>query len=131
MVKDNVSDFLAKLKNAGIAKKPSVLFPYSKLIAAIAELLQQEKYLTGIERKGKHMAKLLEVTLAYDEAGQSKISGISRISKPSRRVYSKSTRLYPVLNGLGRIVLSTPQGLMTDRTARKQKVGGEVLFKIW
>ncbi len=131
MVKDNVSDFLAKLKNAGISKKPSVLFPYSKLIAAIAELLQKEKYLTAIERKGKHMAKLIEVTLAYDEAGQSKINGISRISKPSRRVYSKSTRLYPVLNGLGRIVLSTPQGLMTDRTARREKVGGEVLFKIW
>jgi len=131
MVKDNVSDFLAKLKNAGAAKKSTVIFPYSKFIVAIAELLQKEKYLTAIERKGKRMAKFIEVTLAYNEAGDCRISGISRVSKPSRRVYSKSTGLYPVLNGLGRIVLSTPQGLMTDRTARKGKVGGEILFKIW
>lgn len=131
MVKDNVSDFLVKLKNAGIAKKPTVIFPYSKFVAAIAELLQKEKYLTAVERKGKRMAKLVEVTLAYDESGHCKINGIARVSKPSRRVYSKSTRLYPVLNGLGRTVISTPQGLITDRTARKQNIGGEVLFKIW
>ena len=131
MVKDNVSDFLVKLKNAGIAKKPSVSFPYSKFIVAIAELLQKEKYLTAIERKGKQRRQFVEVVLAYDESGHCKINGIARISKPSRRVYSKSTRLYPVLNGLGRAVISTPQGLVTDRTARKQKIGGEVLFKIW
>ncbi len=131
MVKDNVSEFLAKLKNASSARKQSVVFPYSKFIVAIAELLQKEKYLTAIEKKGRQMAKVIEVTLAYNESGLPKINDVARVSKPSRRVYSKSTKLYPVLNGLGRIVISTPQGLMTDRTARKQKIGGEVLFKIW
>ncbi|OHA25973.1 MAG: 30S ribosomal protein S8 [Candidatus Taylorbacteria bacterium RIFCSPHIGHO2_02_FULL_46_13] len=131
MVKDNISDFIVKLSNAGKAGKPTVLFPYSKMIAAIAEVLHKEGYITLIERKGKKMGKFLEVTLAYDESKHAKISGVARVSKPSRRVYGKSNQLFPVFNGLGRLVLSTPKGIMTGGAARKEHLGGELLFKIW
>ncbi len=131
MVVDNLSNFIVKLQNAGRAGHPSVSFPYSKLLAAVAEVLQKEGYLIAVERKGKKMHKFLEVTLAFNEHKQPKLNGVARISKPSRRVYVKSTHLYPVLNGLGRSILSTPKGIMTNITARKQKIGGELLFKIW
>ena len=131
MVKDNVSDFLAKLKNAAEARKPSIIFPYSKLVIAVAEVLQKEGYLLSVERKGKKMAKCLEATIAYHENKMPKLSGITRLSKPSRRVYGKAKTFYPVLNGLGRLIVSTPKGIMTGGAARKQGVGGELLFKIW
>ncbi len=131
MVKDNISDFLAKLKNAAYAGKLSVVFPYSKMIVSVAEVLQKEGYISAIERKGKKMSKLLEVTLSYSEDEKPKINGIARISKPSRRVYGKSHQLFPVLGGLGRIILSTSKGVMTGGSARKQHLGGELLFKIW
>jgi small subunit ribosomal protein S8 len=131
MVKDNISDFIVKLKNAGVARKTVVAFPYSKMIASIAELLLKEGYLTLVERKGRKMTKYLEVTLAYDAQKLPKINGIARVSKPSRRVYRQAKSLYPVLSGFGRDVLSTPKGIMTGMMARKQHVGGELLFKIW
>ena len=131
MVKDNLSNFITVLKNAADAGKQSVLFPYSKMIASIAELLQKEGYLISVERKGKKMTKYIEVVLAYNEDKNPKITGVARVSKPSRRVYSRSKNLYPVLNGIGRVVLSTPKGVMTGSAARKERVGGEVLFKIW
>ena len=131
MVKDHISDFITQLSNAGKARKPSVFFPYSKVIAAIAEVLQKEGYLVSIERKGKKMLKFIEVSIAYDERKNPKFVGVSRISKPSRRVYGGAKTFYPVLNGLGRLIVSTPQGIMTGGSARKQGVGGELLFKIW
>lgn len=131
MVKDHVSDFVIALKNAGSAGKKSVSYPYTKLLAAIAEVLQKEGYVVSVDRRGRQARKFLEVSLAYDAEKRPKISGVSRVSKPSRRVYGKAKHLYPVLNGLGRIVLSTPRGVMTDVDARKQRVGGELLFKIW
>jgi|SRR3989344_1551524 len=131
MVKDPISNFIVKLLNAGKAGKPTVLMSYSKHVAAIAEVLQKEGFLASVERKGKKPAKHLEVVIAFNEQKQSKINGVDRISKPSRRVYEQSKHLHPVMNGLGRLILSTPRGIMTDRTARKERVGGELLFKIW
>lgn len=131
MVKDHISDFMAQLKNAGLSGKESVVYPYTKLLAAIAEVLQKEGYLASVANRGKQSRKYLEVSLAYDEEKQPKIKGVARLSKPSRRVYSRANRLYPVLNGFGRIIISTPKGIMTGELARKQRVGGELLFKIW
>ncbi|HEY4499329.1 MAG TPA: 30S ribosomal protein S8 [Candidatus Paceibacterota bacterium] len=131
MVKDNVSDFIVQLKNAGKAKKPSVLFPYSKMIASIAEVLHKEGYLTSIERKGRKMRKFIEVSLAFDESKNPKIAGVTRLSKPSRRVYGKAKTFYPVLNGIGRLIVSTPKGIMTGSMAKRQGLGGELLFRIW
>jgi len=131
MVTDHLSDFLARLSNAGKARQTSVQYPYTKFIGAVAEVLQAEGYLSSVEKRGKKARKLLEVSLAYDERKQPKLNGIARVSKPSRRVYSRSSRLHPVLNGIGRLIISTPKGIMTERTARKEHVGGELLFKIW
>ncbi len=131
MVKDNVSDFIVNLKNAGKAKKLSVVFPYSKMVVSIAEVLRKEGYLTSIERKGRKMQKFIEVALAYDEGKNPKITGVDRLSKPSRRVYGKAKTFYPVFNGLGRLIVSTSKGIMTGSMARKQGLGGELLFKIW
>lgn len=131
MVKDNLSDFIVKLKNAGKARKSTVLFPYSKMIVSVAEVLQKEGYLVSIERKGRKMAKFIEVTLAFDENKNAKITGVTRLSKPSRRVYGGAKTFYPVLNGIGRLIVSTPKGIMTGSMARKQGIGGELLFKIW
>ena len=130
MVTDHLSDFLIRLKNARTASSPVVSYPYSKFINAVAEALQKEGYITISERK-KKTRKFLEVALVSSAEGGHKLHDLVRVSKPSRRVYRHYKNVYPVLSGLGRTVLSTNKGVMTDRQARKEKVGGEVLFKIW
>jgi len=132
MVSDTVGDFIIQLKNAGMAKKPVVSLPYSKLKAAIAEKLKQEGFVASIETNGKEAAtKTLEVTLQYDEGGKHRIADVKRISKPGRRLYAKATEIYPVKFGKGRMILSTPAGILTGEEARKANVGGEQLFIIW
>lgn len=131
MVKDNVADFIIKVKNASQSGKTLVSFPYSKLVYSIAELLAKEGYLSSVEKKGKKVKKTLEVGILFLGDHSPKITDVKRISKLSCRVYEKAKNLRPVRGGYGLAVLSTPKGLMTDVTARKEKVGGEVLFKIW
>ena len=131
MVKDSIADFITQLKNAGPVGKEEIVFPYSKLVHATAELLVKEGYLVSVEKKGKKAKKLLEVKLVSADSHMPKISGVRRISKLSRRVYEKAKNLKTLRRGLGVIVLSTPKGLMTDKEAIKEKIGGEVLFKIW
>jgi len=129
MVGDPISDFITTIKMGGLSKKESVSLPSSKLKEAIADLLVAEGYLAGVSKKKKG-GKTLEVQIAYKD-GAPRISDVARVSKLSRRVYAKSTELRPFKNGFGRIILSTPKGLMTEKQAIKQKLGGEVLFKIW
>ena len=131
MVTDSVGDFIIQLKNAAAVRKPSVTLPYSNLRFAIAETLRKEGYLTAVEKQGKKVRKSLEVELAYAKGGLPKIAGVERISKPGRRLYSRVIQLKPVKSGKGSLILSTPKGILTDRQARKEKVGGEALFKIW
>ncbi len=131
MVKDNVADFITKIKNAGQSGKAQVSFPYSKFIHAIAELLAKEGYLASVEKKGKKIKKTLEVGILFLDGHSPKIIDVKRISKLSCRVYEKAKNLRPVRGGYGLAILSTPKGLMTDVVARKERVGGEVLFKIW
>lgn len=127
---DTIADMIVRMKNAGDSKKESVVFPYSKLKLAILDVLFKEGYIESFGKKGKKIAKFIEVVLSYED-GQSKISGVERVSKSSKRVYSKSKDVKKVKNGMGSLILSTPKGIMTDKQAKEAKVGGEALFKIW
>lgn len=127
---DTLSQLINGLKVSNLAKKETVTFPYSKYKEAILAALEKEGFIKSFSKKGKKVIKSLEVELAY-ENGKSKIEGVSQISKNSRRVYYKSDDIHSVRNGYGLLVVTTPKGIMTDRQARKEKVGGEALFKIW
>lgn len=127
---DPIADMIVRIKNAGISNKESVVFPYSKLKVAILDALLKNGYIKSFGKKGKKIAKFIEVVLIY-ENGMPKISGVERVSKTSKRVYSKAKDIKRVKNGLGSLILSTPKGIMTDKEAKLANVGGETLFKIW
>ena len=127
---DPVSNLIIKIKNAGAVGHPTVTVPYTKLNAAILEKLEQTGYIKSFSKQGKNVSKTIEVELVYED-GKPKIEQARRISKLSRRVYEKSANLRPVRRGYGIAIISTPKGILTDAEARKARVGGEVLFKIW
>ena len=134
---DPIADILTRLRNANQAYHDAVSMPYSKLKAGVAEILQQEGYITSwkveepAEGSGQTVGKVLELTLKYGQNRERSIAGIRRISKPGLRVYAKHTGLPKVLGGLGVAIISTSQGLLTDRQANKKGVGGEVLAYVW
>jgi small subunit ribosomal protein S8 len=127
---DPISDMIIRLKNAGEAHKDTVVVPFSKLKYEICTLLEKEGYVKDLNKKGKKVTKSIEVALVYN-GHYPKIEGVRRVSKPSRRIYKKWTEIRPVKNGFGMLVLSTPKGIVTDKVARKEKVGGEAMFEIW
>jgi small subunit ribosomal protein S8 len=131
MVGDTVGDFIIQLKNAGMVGKKEVSLPYSKLKHSIAEVLKREGYVADAAVAGETPKKSLVVNLQYNEGGAHRINGVKRISKPGRRLYAKAAEIYPVKFGTGRVILSTPAGILTGEEARKQNVGGEQLFLIW
>lgn len=128
---DPVADFITRLKNAGAIKKQSISLPYSIFKMAIAEKLKDAGYVTAVDKKGKKVKKTLDVVLKYDESGKHVIAGVKRVSKPGRRMYKGVHDIKPVKYGHGALILSTPKGIMTDKEARKEGVGGEALFEIW
>ena len=128
---DVIGDFVIRLKNAGAIRKASVSVPYSAFKMAIAEKLKDAGFVAGIEKKGKKVKKTIDIKLKYDAHGAHVISGVKRISKPGRRMYKSVHEIHSVRYGKGALVLSTPRGVLTDKEARKQKVGGEALFEIW
>ena len=131
MTSDVIGDFIVRLKNAGAIKQASVSIPYSNFKEAIAEKLASAGFVQGVEKKGKKIRKTLDVTLKYNAEGKHVISGVKRISKPGRRMYKSVHEIIPVRYGKGALILSTPAGVLTDKEARKHKVGGEALFEIW
>jgi small subunit ribosomal protein S8 len=141
MVTDPISDFIIRVKNASDAKKLTVSMPYSALKESIAHTLHKAGYIKAVGKEGKKVVKTLEIQLAYiGGAAQANgaisaiepvVKGVDRVSKPSRRIYQKAKDIRPFKNGFGNVVLSTPKGILLDVEAKKQKVGGEVLFKIW
>lgn len=131
MVGDPVGDFINRLTTAQAAHKETVSLPFSNMKLAVAEVLKSEGFLQGVEKKGKKVKKLLEITLTYREGGKPQIMGAKRISKPSRRLYMRASEIRPVKNGYGMLVLSTPSGILSGGEAKKKNVGGEPLFKIW
>jgi small subunit ribosomal protein S8 len=130
MVGDPIADFITRLKTAGKARKETVSLPYSKLKEAIANVLVAEGYLKSVSTK-KKATGVLEVELNYTATGESKIKDVERMSKSSRRIYKGFTEMHPARGGFGKSIFSTPKGILTDRQAIKEKVGGELLFKIW
>lgn len=123
---DSVGDALIRIKNGYLVGKQSVVLKYSKLIFKLMKLLQEEGYLENVEKKDNK----LTVSLKYKDRKPA-LADLKRISKPSLRVYKGFSNLPTVLNGLGIAVVSTPKGLMTNKKARKLKVGGEVLALVW
>ena len=132
---DPIADMLTRLRNANSAYHDTVSMPHSSIKAHIAEILQQEGYISGFsveepdEKTGP--GKTLTVTLKYGPNRERSIAGVRRVSKPGLRVYAKATNLPRVLGGLGVAIISTSAGLRTDRQCSKQGVGGEVLAYIW
>ena len=130
MVTDPISDFITRIKNASDAGKASVSIQYSALKENIAHVLLKGGYISAIDTKGKQIDKTLEITLTY-MGNEPRVHGIDRISKSSRRIYQKSKDIRMFKSGFGNVILSTPKGILLDADAKKHKVGGEVLFKIW
>lgn len=128
---DTIANFIIKLKNAGKAGLPTVSVPQSKVVAAIAVVLEKRGFVKSVTKKGKGVVKTLEIELAYGADGKPRIENVARISKLSRRMYEKAKDIRPVRQGFGTTILSTPKGIMTDYEAKKAGVGGEILFKIW
>jgi small subunit ribosomal protein S8 len=131
---DPIADMLTRLRNANSAYHDAVVMPHSKIKTHIAEILQQEGYITGWkveEPKEGEVGKKLIVDLKFGPNRERSIAGIKRISKPGLRVYAKSTNLPKVLGGLGVAIISTSQGVLTGQQAAKKGVGGEVLAYVW
>ena len=131
MVTDPIGDFINRLKNAGDVNKETVELPYSLLKHAVADKLVSAGFLGSAKMQGKKVKKTLLVTLAYEKDGRSMIRGVARVSKPGRRLYAGTQEIIPVKFGKGKLVLSTPKGILTGEEAKAANVGGEQLFKIW
>ena len=132
-INDPLGDMLTRIRNANIAMHDEVKMPSSKLKEALAVLLEKEGYIIGFEVTDNPSGpgRYLNIDMKYSEERRRVISGIRRVSKPGLRVYRKHDELERVLGGLGIAVLSTSKGLMTDREARKRRMGGEVLCYVW
>ena len=130
VVTDPIADMLTRIRNALTAKHETVEVPASKMKKAIADILLNEGYISNVELKEDGVQGSILVTLKYSKEGNV-ISGLKRISKPGLRVYAKSNEIPKVLNGLGIAILSTSKGVMTDKEARANNLGGEVLAFVW
>lgn len=131
---DPIADMLTRLRNANQAFHDSTSMPHSKIKVGIAEILKSEGYISDFEvaEAGENeVGKTLKITLKYGQNRERSIAGVRRISKPGLRVYAKSNALPKVLGGLGIAIISTSQGLLTDRDANSKSVGGEVLAYVW
>ena len=128
---DPIADMLSRVRNANNAHHETVSMPSSKLKVNIAEILKQEGYIADYKVEDAKVGKTLSLDLKYGPSRQSSIAGLRRVSKPGLRVYAKSTDLPQVLGGLGVAIISTSQGLLTDRQAQEKGVGGEVLAYVW
>lgn len=131
---DPIADMLTRLRNANQAYHDSATMPHSKIKVGIAEILKQEGYISGFQVNDPaegEVGKTLTVTLKYGRNRERSIAGVRRISKPGLRVYAKSNALPKVLGGMGVAIISTSQGLLTDKDAHHKSVGGEVLAFVW
>ncbi len=127
---DAIGDLIIQIKNAGAAGKESVTIPYSKFRYAVAQALLSEGYIAAVDKKTRKQRKTIEIGVAYEE-GEPRVEGVKRISKLSRRLYSAGKNLWRVRQGYGDLFLSTSQGVLSAREAKKKRIGGEVLFEIW
>lgn len=130
-ITDPIADMLTRIRNANSAKHKTVDIPSSKIKLGMVEILFKEGYIKAFEEIEDNTQGVIRVTLKYDENGNRVIDGLKRISKPGLRIYASKEELPKVLNGLGIAIISTSQGLKTDKEARELGVGGEVLAYVW
>lgn len=131
MIQDPISDMLIRIKNAIAARHPRVDVPGSKMKLEIARILKEEGYINNYMTKGEGAKYVIRIFLRYDAKGNSSITELKRVSKPSRRVYVKASEIPKVLGGYGICILSTPKGVMTGKQARQENVGGELIAEIY
>lgn len=127
---DPIADMLNQIKNAQAVEKPIIEVPFSNFKFAIANILEKKGLIKGAEKKGRKAKKIIEITLKYKD-GLKVISGIKKVSKPGQRIYQDYRQIKKVKGGYGIAIVSTPKGLMADRDAKKQKLGGEIICEIW
>ena len=130
-ITDPIADMLTRIRNANSSKHKTVDIPSSKMKLSIANILFKEGYIAAFEEIEDNSQGIIRITLKYDEKGARVIDGLRRISKPGLRVYASKDELPKVLNGLGIAIISTSKGIKTDREARKEGLGGEVLAYVW
>jgi small subunit ribosomal protein S8 len=127
---DPVCDMLNRIRNAQAVLRETVEVPFSNLKYEVAKILEKKGFIAKVEKKGRKMKRIIEIALKYD-TNQPVISGLRRVSRPGQRIYKKTKEIKLVKGGYGVAVISTPKGLMTDREARKKKLGGEIICEIW
>ena len=130
-VNDPIADFLTRIRNAGMAKHNTVEIPNSRMKANLARILKEEGYIKDYSERGSGAEAKLVIELKYGPDGERAITGLRRMSRPGRRVYRKQSDIPRVLDGLGVAILSTSRGILTDHTARRQGIGGEVLCFVY
>lgn len=125
---DPIANMLTQIRNAQAVHHQTVNIPFSNIKLKIAEILKKEGFVLDFQKKGR---KLIRIDLKYSEDGTGAISGCQRVSKPGQRIYKKAKEIKRVKGGYGIAIISTSKGLMTDKEARKQRLGGEVICEIW
>lgn len=131
IVTDPIADMLTRIRNGIIAKHETVEIPMSNMKKAIADILLEEGFVSAVEYVEGEVQGTIKVTLKYAGKNQKVLTGLKRISKPGLRVYASSEKLPVVLNGMGIAIVSTSKGVMTDKKARANRLGGEVLAYVW
>ena len=131
VVTDPIADMLTRIRNANAMRYKEVEVPASRIKLEIARILKEEGYISDVKIKKDKVQDVMALNLKYGEKKERVITGLKRISKPGLRVYAKVEELPRVLNGLGIAIISTSKGIMTDKEARKESLGGEVLAYIW
>jgi small subunit ribosomal protein S8 len=131
MMTDPIADMLTRIRNAGLARHDRTEVPASRLKEAVALILKSEGFIADVRPSEGEGPKKLTIVLKYGRDRQSAIDGVRRISRPGRRVYVPHDRIPRVLSGLGISILSTSRGLMSDREARRQRIGGELICEVW
>ena len=131
MMTDPIADMLTRIRNAALARHDRTEVPASRLKEAVAKILKSEGFIADVRPTEGEGAKKLTIVLKYGRDRQSAIDGVRRVSRPGRRVYVRHDRIPRVLSGLGISILSTSHGLMSDREARRQKLGGELICEVW
>jgi len=131
MMTDPIADMLSRIRNAALARHDRTEMPASRMKTAVAQILKNEGYIADVRPGDGEGANKLTIVLKYGRDRQSAIDGVKRVSRPGRRVYVRHDQIPRVFSGLGISILSTSRGIMSDREARQQKVGGELLCEVW
>jgi small subunit ribosomal protein S8 len=131
MMTDPISDMLTRIRNAVRVERPHVDVPVSKLKRGVADVLKREGFIWDWKELAAEPIPSLRLELKYGPSGEHVIRDIKRVSKPGCRIYSRAKDLRPILNGMGISILSTSQGIVSDREARQKKLGGEVICQVW